>query len=355
MGKVAAGDIQAGHEQVAAGGGLGQVDDLPHIARMHVGPDEQQAGLGEAAAALVHGRRTPYPPRRHGRHRQAVAKVEVGAVGFVGKAEHPGVVGHLDNGAQVGADAVVGGVVHQHGHRVGVLLDGLFHLLPLHAQRDAQALVHLRVHIHRHRAAEHQRVQHAAVHVAGQDDLIAPLAGGEHHALHTAGGGQLLCFPDDRYRVAEVIQRLHAVHVHAHALLAQKGGQLRVAAAPLVAGHIKGHHTHLPEPLQRFVNGRAALVQPEPCTVLTHVFPPSLVPDANKKAQVPHQKVQTCAWKKAIFCATKPPDKMCRSHGPRFSMIQKDGMMRVYIAILLLLLFIDRFTSLRTGCAISWL
>ena len=254
---------------------------------MHVGPDEQQAGLGQAAAALVHGDGRHVRPRCHGRHRQAVAEVEVGAVGFIGKAEHPGVMSHLDDGPQVGADAVVGGVVHQHGHRVGVLLDGLFHLLPLHAQRDAQALVHLRVHIHRHRAAQHQRVQHAAVHVAGQNDLIAPLAGGEHHALHAAGGaahhqegvgrakgvgGQFFCFPDDRHRVAEVVQRLHAVHVHAHTLLAQKGGQLRVAPASLVAGHIKGHHTHLPEPLQRFVNGRAALVQPEPCTVLTHLF-----------------------------------------------------------------------------------
>ena len=95
--------------------------------------------------------------------------------------EHP-------NAVAVGADAVVGGVIHQHSHSVGVLLDGLCHLLPLHAQRDAQALIHLRVHIHRHRAAQHQRVQHAAVHVAGQNDLIAPLAGGEHHALHTAGG-----------------------------------------------------------------------------------------------------------------------------------------------------------------------
>ena len=274
--KVAAGDIQTGHEQVAAGGGLGQVDDLPHIARVHVGADEQQAGLGQAAAALVHGNGSHIRARRHGRYRQAAAEVEVGAVGFVRKAEHPGVVGHLDDGTQVGADAVVGGVVHQHGHRIGVLPDGLFHLFPLHAQRNAKALVHLGVHVHRHRAAQHQRVQHAAVHVAGQDDFIAPLAGGEHHALHAAGGtahheervgsakgvcGQLLCFPDDRYRVAEIIQRLHAVHVHAHALLAQKGRQLRVAAAPLVSGHIKGHHPHLPEPLQRLVNGGAVLVE----------------------------------------------------------------------------------------------
>ena len=78
-------------------------------------------------------------------------------------------------------------------------------------------------------------------------------------------------------RVAKVIQRLHAVHVHAHALLTQKSGQLRVAAAPLVAGHVKRHHPHLPELLQRLVNRGTALVQPEPCTVLTHCFPPSLV------------------------------------------------------------------------------
>ena len=186
-----------------------------------------------------------------------------------------------------------------------MLFNGLFHLFPLHAQRDAKALVHLGVHIHRHRAAQYQCVQHTAVHIAGQNDLIAALAGGKHHALHTAGGaahheervgsakgicGQLLCFPDDRYRVAEIIQRLHAVYIHAHALLAQKGGQLRVAAAPLVAGHIKGHHPHFAELFQRFIDGRTVLVQPEPCSVLTHVFSSVPDPDANKKAQVPHKK-----------------------------------------------------------------
>ena len=186
--QIAAGDIQTGHQQVAAGGGLGQVDDLTHIALVHVGANEQQAGLGQAAAAFVHGHRGHVGSGCHGGHRQAAAKVEVGSVGFIRKAEHAGVVRHFYDGTQVRADAVVGGVIHQHSHSVGVLLDGLCHLLPLHAQRDAQALIHLRVHIHRHSAAQHQRVQHAAVHVAGQNDLIAPLAGGKHHALHAAGG-----------------------------------------------------------------------------------------------------------------------------------------------------------------------
>jgi two-component system sensor histidine kinase YesM len=75
---------------------------------------------------------------------------------------------------------------------------------------------------------------------------------------------------------------------------AQKGGQLRVAAAPLVAGHIKRYHTHLPELLQRLVNGRAALIQPEPCTVLTHLF--SSVPGSGAaKKRRPTTLVQTCA------------------------------------------------------------
>ena len=65
------------------------------------------------------------------------------------------------------------------------------------------------------------------------------------------------------YRVAEIIQRLHAVDIHPNALLAQKGGQFRVAAAALVTGHIKGNHAHLAEIFQRFVDGGAALVQPE--------------------------------------------------------------------------------------------
>lgn len=52
QGQVAAGDIQAGHQQIAAGGRLCQVDDLPHIASVDVGAGQQQAGLGQAAAAL---------------------------------------------------------------------------------------------------------------------------------------------------------------------------------------------------------------------------------------------------------------------------------------------------------------
>ena len=139
----------------------------------------------------------------------------------------------------------------------------------------------------------------------------------------------------------------------ADALLAQKGGQLRVAAASLVAGHIKGHHPHFAELFQRFIDGRTVLVQPEPCSVLTHVFPPSLIPMQTKKRKY-HTKSADLRFEKHLNAPLKAPGRNTRVQRP-LRMIQKDGIMRVYIAILLLLLFIDRFTSLHTDCAISWL
>ena len=223
------------------------------------------------------------------------------------------IVGHPHNGAQVAADAVIGGVVDQNRHRVGVLGNGFGHLFPLHAQADAEPLVHFGVDIHRHSAAEHQCVQHAAVHVAGQDDLIPALAGGQHHALHRAGGaahhqkrvgsaerigGQFLRFADNGYRMAEIIQRLHAVHIHPNALLAQKGGQFRVAASPLMTGHIKGNHAHLAEIFQRFVDGGRGAGPTGRVFSHRSCLPPFAVPLGSavwqNKKRKPYTGVQTC-------------------------------------------------------------
>ena len=74
-------------------------------------------------------------------------------------------------------------------------------------------------------------------------------------------GGQLLGLPDDRDRVAEINERLHAVDINSHALAAQELGELRVAAAMLVAGNVEGHHTHLAEAFEGLVDGRAVLVE----------------------------------------------------------------------------------------------
>ena len=119
----------------------------------------------------------------------------------------------------------------------------------------------------------------------------------------------------------EIIQRLHAVHVHTHALLAQKGRQLRVAAAPLVAGHIKGHHPHFAELFQRFIDGRTVLVQPEPCSVLTHVFPPSLIPMQTKKRKY-RTKSADLRFEKHLNAPPKTPGRNTRVQRP-LRMIQK--------------------------------
>ena len=120
-------------------------------------------------------------------------------------------------------------------------------------------MVHLRVDVHRLGAAEHQRVDDAAVDVPGQNDLFPLFAGGQHHALHCGGGsvhhekgvfsaeglsGQLLSLLDDGNRVAQVVQGLHGIYIHAHALFSQKGGKLRRSLAPLMPGHVEGDDAH---------------------------------------------------------------------------------------------------------------
>ena len=155
---------------------------------MDVGAHQKQAGLGQAAAGLVHGDGGHVGPGGHGGDGQLVAEIEVSAVGLIGQTQHPGVVGQLDDGPEIGTDAVIGGIVDQHGFGVGVAADGVGHLTGPHPQGDAQAAVTLGIDINGNRAAENQSAHDAAVDVAGQNDFVAPLDGGEHHALDGGGG-----------------------------------------------------------------------------------------------------------------------------------------------------------------------
>ena len=237
--------------------------------------------------------------------------------------------------------------------------DGLGHRFPPHAQGDAQPLVHIGIDIHRHRAAEDQRIDDALVDVPGQNDLVAPLAGGQHHALHGTGGaahhqkgvgraegvgGQLLRFPNHGNRMAEIVQRLHAVDVHAHALLSQKSGQLRIAAAPLMTRHVKGNDPHLPEVFQRLVNGCAALIQPgsAPC----HVISPSRRFLHNKKRKLHiHSLRKTFEGIRPVSDPGHTGRIVCTESPYELTIGIKNGVqigrkIRVYIAIILLLLLL---------------
>ena len=71
---------------------------------------------------------------------------------------------------------------------------------------------------------------------------------------------QLFRLADHGNRMTKIVQRFHAVYIYAHTLLAQKSGQFGVSTPALMTGHIKGHHTHFAESLQRFINRRTVLI-----------------------------------------------------------------------------------------------
>jgi hypothetical protein len=110
----------------------------------------------------------------------------------------------------------------------------------------------------------------------GRDDLVPLFAHRHDHALHRRGGAvhhkkcvrrteglrrKVLRLPDDRHRMAEVVQEFHGVEVVCKALLPQKLGELRVAPSPLVAGHVEGHDAHPGHLVQGVPDGGVRLGQ----------------------------------------------------------------------------------------------
>ena len=65
---------------------------------------------------------------RHGIHRHIGSKVEMGAMSFVHQTQHIMGMSQLDNGAQIRANAIISGIVHQHGLGIRIGLNGLLHL-----------------------------------------------------------------------------------------------------------------------------------------------------------------------------------------------------------------------------------
>ena len=137
----------------------------------------------------------------------------------------------------VRADAVIGRVVDEHRLCGRVLFNGGLHIRDRHAERNAKPVVHLRVDVNRNRAGQHQCVDDAAVYVARQDDLVSALDNGQDHRLYAARRAahhqegvrrterirrQLLGLADNAGRVAQIVERLHRIDVHRHALLTEE-------------------------------------------------------------------------------------------------------------------------------------
>ena len=72
---------------------------------------------------------------------------------------------------------------------------------------------------------------------------------------------QFFCLPDHRYRMTEIIKRLHAVYIHAYTFLPQKLSKLRISSSSFMSWHIEGYHPHAPEIFQSLVNWCTILVQ----------------------------------------------------------------------------------------------
>ena len=154
--------------------------------------------------------------------------------------------------------------------------DRLFHVLDRHPQRDAEPLVRARVDIDRDCPADDQRVDGAPVDVAGHDDLVPRLADAHHHRLDAGAGApdhqkgvgrpegvgqKLFRLPDNRNRVAEVVQRLHRVHIRADAVRPEEIPERFIAPAALMAGDVEMYHTGIPDAGKRLDNRDPVLIQ----------------------------------------------------------------------------------------------
>ena len=277
--EVFARDVERGEEQVGSGGGLRERDHLAHVVGVHGTAREQYGALRERAAGLVDGRGGHVAAGRHRGNGQLLVEVEVRTVRLIRQNAHPRRVGKLHDLHEVRADAVVGGVVHEHSLRGGMFRDRLRHVLDAHPERDAEALVRAGVHVHGNRAAHHERVDRAAVDVAGEDDLVARRTRGHDHRLHGGRcavhheervvraerlGRETLRVADHRDGVSEVVKRLHGVDVHRHRAFAEVFGQLGVAASALVRGHVEVREAVDPLRVKRIGERRRPLAR-RPC------------------------------------------------------------------------------------------
>ena len=222
----------------------------------------------------MHTYRRDIGSRRHSRHGEIIAEVEVRAVSLVDEHEHTVRVSKLSYAAKVGANAVICGIVDHYRLCVGILADSLLDLRNGHTERDSELFVHVGIDVDGDCSSENERIYRAPVDVARHDYLVALLAGVHYHALHRRGGAahheegicraeclgsQLLRVLDDGYGVTEVVQRLHGVYINIHAVLAEELSEFHITSAPLMSGDVKGNDSHAAEFPQRLIYRRICL------------------------------------------------------------------------------------------------
>ena len=138
---------------------------------------QKKAGLGQASAAFMHGYRCHICTSCHCRNRQASSKIKMSPMGFICQTQHSCFMSHPHNCTKITANSIIGGIVYQHSHCIGMLLNCLCHLFTAHSKRNSKSLIYFRIHINRNCSAQNQRIQHASVNIAGKNDLVSPLTG----------------------------------------------------------------------------------------------------------------------------------------------------------------------------------
>ncbi|MPN34306.1 hypothetical protein SDC9_181799 [bioreactor metagenome] len=110
------------------------------------------------------------------------------AVGLVDERRHSRAVRRFGYAPEVGADAVIGGVVDEDGLCLGMSGDRRFDVIRAHTERNAEFGMDAGVHIYRRDAAEDQRVDRRLMDVSRNDYRIAAFADAHDHRLYGGGG-----------------------------------------------------------------------------------------------------------------------------------------------------------------------
>ena len=172
----------------------------------------------------------------HRRYRQVLVKIQMRSVCLIDQRHHAMLVRQFYDGSQIRTDPVIGGIVHKYRRCIRMLQNGLFHLGQFHTESDTDVIIHLRIDIYRLRSAQYQCIDHTAVNITRQDDLIPRFAGREHHALYRRSGTahhkicvvrakcicrQLLRLIDHGNRMAQIVQRFHGIDIQTDTLFPQ--------------------------------------------------------------------------------------------------------------------------------------
>ena len=229
----------------------------------------------------MHGNRCHIRSCVHGTDRKVLTKIQMGSMGFIHQNQHIVCMSNLYNGSKIRTDSIIGRIVHQHRHGIRIRDNRFFHFRHFHSQGNSETVIHLRVYINRYRSTQYQGIDHTLVYISWKNDLIPRLAAGKYHSLYGRGSSsyheksmirtecfrrQLLCLFDHRYRMAEIVQRFHGIHIQTDTFFTQKFHQFRIPPPSLMPGHIEGNDPSFLQFFQRLIDRRMHLF------FLIHIF-----------------------------------------------------------------------------------